>query len=65
MEQDRPVPSPTAEEVAALIAAVERFIADTAVRQPPAAAPDRWRQVALLEGLRRFGEPPFDPWLNI
>jgi hypothetical protein len=45
-------PSASAEEAAAIAAAIERFQADTA----PAVAPDReattpWQQAALLEGI--------------
>jgi hypothetical protein len=45
-------PAPSAEEAAAVVAAVERFIADTA--PPPSAAARRmnpWQRAALLEGV--------------
>ena len=59
---------PTAgpEEAAAIVAALERFIRDTA--PPPAAgsaAPQGWRLAGLLEGVER--EPRADirhPWIN-
>jgi hypothetical protein len=44
--------APSAEEGAAIVAAVEQFLAETA--QPPAAAePSRWQQAALREGVSR------------
>jgi hypothetical protein len=59
-------PSASPEEAAAVIAAVERFMRDTA----PALAPqtptlDPWRQAAILEGVSREhrGDVP-DPWIN-
>ena len=64
----RPViaPSPSAEEAAAIVAAIERFMRATA---PPARgsvqAVDRWRRAAILEGVER--EPADDapnPWIN-
>lgn len=57
----RTVPSAAApEEAAAIVAAIERFIRDTA--PPPGAGasalgpPDAWHAAALLEGVAR------DPW---
>jgi hypothetical protein len=64
----RPViaPSPSAEEAAAIVAAIERFMRATA---PPAResvqAVDGWRRAAILEGVER--EPADDapnPWIN-
>jgi hypothetical protein len=59
-------PSASPEEAAAIVAALERFIGDTApalaISTP---APDRWREAALLEGVRR--DDPGDlgePWIN-
>ncbi len=59
-------PSASPAEAAAIAAALERFMRDTA---PPLAAPeqslDRWTRAAMLEGVAREGladEP--DPWLN-
>jgi hypothetical protein len=59
-------PSASPEEAAAVVAALERFIRETA---PPASAPspavDPWRRAALLEGVEReaHGDLP-DPWIN-
>jgi hypothetical protein len=59
-------PSASPEEAAAIVAALERFMRDTA---PPLAAPveavDPWLRAAMLEGVAREGpadEP--DPWIN-
>jgi hypothetical protein len=59
-------PSPSPEEAAAIVAALERFMRATAPGPAaPAAAPDRWRRVAILEGLRREDEwDASDPWIN-
>ena len=47
-----PVASP--EEAAAIVAALERYIADTAPPPPrPASRPSRWLRAALLEGVGR------------
>jgi hypothetical protein len=61
------LPAASAEEAAAIVAAVERFMRATtpASRQatPPA---DNWRQTALLEATSRDpagGDLP-DPWIN-
>jgi hypothetical protein len=60
--------SPTAQEAAAIVVAVERFLRDHAPPQPAAAAPpdDAWRAAALLEGVRggfsAVSEP--HPWIN-
>ena len=54
--------SASPEEAAAVIAAVERFLRDTA--PPPAPAhepPNPWFQAALLEGVER--EPAARGWL--
>jgi hypothetical protein len=56
------VSSPTPEEAAALIAAVEQFLRDTA--PPPATAeagPSPWLRAARLEAVDR--EPRREPWL--
>lgn len=46
------------EEAAAVIAAVEAFLRDTAPPSaPPAAAPDPWLQAALQEGVDRAPGP--------
>ncbi|MBV9944083.1 MAG: hypothetical protein JO262_18285 [Solirubrobacterales bacterium] len=55
-------PSATPEEAAAVVAALERFMRDTAPR-PVSPAPRRnaWQRAALEEGVSRApGEPP--PW---
>ncbi len=59
-------PSASPSEAAAIVAALERFMRDTA---PPLAAPseaiDPWLRAAMLEGVAREGqsdEP--DPWIN-
>lgn len=55
-------PSATAEEAAAVVAALERFMRETApTPAPPAPARDPWQQAALLEGVQRQPEPPL-PW---
>jgi len=55
-------PNASAEEAAAVIAALERFMRETAPR-PAAPAPERnpWQQAALLEGIARQPElqPPW------
>ncbi|WP_028058031.1 hypothetical protein [Candidatus Solirubrobacter pratensis] len=49
--------SASPEEAAAVIAAVERFMRDTAPPPaPPARRPSPWIRAALLEGVNR------DPW---
>lgn len=59
-------PSASPAEAAAIVAALERFMRDTA---PPLATPvaaiDPWLRAAMLEGVTREGqssEP--DPWIN-
>ena len=55
-------PTATAEEAAAVVAALERFMRETA--PPPVAPvprPDPWRQAALQEGVARQPELP-PPW---
>lgn len=56
-------PNASAEEAAAVVAALERFMRATA--PPPAAkAPARspWQQAALDDGVARQPQPPL-PWL--
>ncbi|HTC60269.1 MAG TPA: hypothetical protein VK691_09145 [Solirubrobacteraceae bacterium] len=59
-----PLASPA--EAAAIVAALERFMSDTAPRIPPPTEHlDPWTRAAMLEGVARTGlgvEP--DPWLN-
>jgi hypothetical protein len=59
-------PSPTREEAAAIIAAVERFRRATAARDnTPSARTEAWLQTALLEGIERWpAENLGDPWIN-
>jgi len=47
------------EEAAAIVAAVERFMRQTAARPSSEDTPDGWRSAALLEGISR------DPWTVI
>jgi hypothetical protein len=58
--------SASAEEAAAIVAALERFMRATATSPTPAAeSPEEWQRVAMLEGVER--EPNrdlFDPWIN-
>jgi hypothetical protein len=56
-------PAASPEEGAALVAALERFMRETA----PATAPalerrNPWQQAALQEGVHRHPEPPL-PWV--
>lgn len=59
-------PSASPEEAAVIVAALERFMRDTApALAPPAQAVDPWLRAAMLEGTSR--EAPADepePWLN-
>ena len=59
-------PSPSEEETAAIVAAVERFVGTTALQPAAAPAPENpWRRAALLEGVMR--DAPTDlrePWIN-
>ncbi|HEY4428433.1 MAG TPA: hypothetical protein VGN08_09550 [Solirubrobacteraceae bacterium] len=59
-------PSATAEEAAAIVAAIERFMHDTAPAPVASREPaDRWRQAAILEGISREHEDDApDPWIN-
>jgi hypothetical protein len=53
--------SATPEEAAAVVAAVERFLRDTAPPPAPAPAPPSpWVRAARLEAVERF--PGADPW---
>jgi hypothetical protein len=53
--------SATPEEAAAVIAAIEQFLRDTAPPPAPAAAgPGPWVRRALLEGVER--DPAREPW---
>jgi hypothetical protein len=59
-------PPASAEEAAAIVAALERFMRATASAPAPAAdGPEPWSRAAILEGVCRHpgaGEP--DPWIN-
>jgi hypothetical protein len=59
-------PSASPVEAAAIVAALERFMRDTAPQlAPPTEHLDRWTRAAMLEGVAREGpadEP--DPWLT-
>jgi hypothetical protein len=59
-------PAASPAEAAAIVAALERFMRDTAPRLAPSTERlDRWTRAAMLEGIAREGladEP--DPWLN-
>jgi hypothetical protein len=58
-------PSASPEEAAAIVAALERFIRDTAPAAAPEPAPDPWHRAAILEGVSRedLGDSG-DPWIN-
>jgi hypothetical protein len=51
--------APSAAEGAAIVAALERFLAETGSR-PAAEPPNPWQRAALAEGVgaRRFVQPP-------
>jgi hypothetical protein len=52
-------PAASPEEAAAVVAAVERFLRETAPPPaPPAPARNRWQRVALLEGVDREAAGP-------
>ncbi len=58
-------PAPSQPEAAAIAAAIERFLADTA--PAPSAGPaaiGRWQRAALLEGVGAH-QAPFSPWDRI
>lgn len=56
----------TPAEAAAIVAALERFVRDTArPGQSPATAVDPWQRAALLEGVSRESDPDVpDSWIN-
>ena len=55
-------PNASAEEAAAVVAALERFMRETApTPAPPAPARNPWQQAALYEGVSRAPEVPL-PW---
>jgi hypothetical protein len=60
---NRPAPSASPAQAAAIVAALERFMRDTALA-PPGQAPDPWQRAAMLEAVSR--QAPNDerePWL--
>ncbi|HEV3095003.1 MAG TPA: hypothetical protein VGY30_10875 [Solirubrobacteraceae bacterium] len=62
-------PSASPAQAAAIVAALERFMRDTAPPVAPAPDPlDPWLRAAMLEGVSRqiYGSrpPEPDPWLN-
>jgi hypothetical protein len=55
-------PDASAEEAAALVAALERFMRETAPKPaPPAPQISPWQRAALHEGIAREPVPPL-PW---
>jgi hypothetical protein len=59
-------PSASPAQAAAIVAALERFMRDTAPRLSPAREGlDPWLRAAMLEGVARegLGDEP-DPWIN-
>ncbi|HEX4838742.1 MAG TPA: hypothetical protein VFV03_09500 [Solirubrobacteraceae bacterium] len=63
---ERPAPSASPAEAAAIVAALERFMRDTAPRlAPPAEDTNPWLRMAMLEGVSREGQDDVsDPWIN-
>ena len=60
-------PAASPEEAAAVVAALERFMRDTAPALAPAAETvvDGWTRAALLEGVSGAdGDDERDPWIN-
>jgi hypothetical protein len=56
-------PNASPEEAAAVVAALERFMRETAPpAAPPAAKRDPWQEAALREGVARQPSEPL-PWL--
>jgi hypothetical protein len=64
LELIAPAASPA--EAAAIVAALERFMRDTAQRGARhAEGADPWVRAAMLEGVSRQGESDeLDPWIN-
>ena len=55
-------PNASAEEAAAVVAALERFMRETrAAPAAPPPGPNPWQQAALIEGVTRAPEVP-PPW---
>jgi hypothetical protein len=59
-------PSASAEEAAAIVAALERFMRATAPTPAQSAeGPEPWSRAAILEGVSRHpGADDPDPWIN-
>jgi hypothetical protein len=59
-------PSPSREEAAAIVGAIELFMRATAPSPvPPVDGADPWLRAAILEGVERAGEGDvLDPWIN-
>ncbi|MDE3070002.1 MAG: hypothetical protein KGJ43_04670 [Acidobacteriota bacterium] len=60
--------APSPQEAAAAIAAIERFLADTAAppRAGRAEVRDGWHEAALREGVGRYrAVHSREPWINI
>jgi hypothetical protein len=60
------VPSPSAAEAAAIVAALETFVRATAPSVTPAPqAVDPWRRAAMLEAVsRELADDVPEPWIN-
>jgi hypothetical protein len=60
------LPAASPEEAAAIVGALERFLAETApAPAQTVAAVDPWRRAALLEGIRHQIAPHApEPWIN-
>jgi hypothetical protein len=59
-------PTASPEQAAAIVAAIERFMRETAPPPSPGEeGPDPWQHAAILEGIEREcqGDVP-DPWIN-
>ena len=50
------------EEAAAVVAAIEQFLAETAPAPAPARRVSAWQRAALLEGVSSHGGRVGDPW---
>jgi hypothetical protein len=59
-------PPASAEEAAAIVAALARFMRASAPPAPAGGqAPDPWRRAAILEGVEReLQDDAPDPWIN-
>jgi hypothetical protein len=63
METFRFSPAASAEKAAAVVAALEQFLRDTAPEPAPATdpSPNPWKRASLAEGVERL--PDFADWL--